>query len=304
MREQSNERTRTKRGTFSPSDTPKKRQLCVSLSEPFIDALDAYGAKNGTGRGGSIEKLLMDVLGASERRNELPPAQKDLVDLIPIKRTNPIYIKYREDHYIEDRGTVGQQIQYIITYAGRDVGVIGGASAVFANEPRDDYFSLSALKNEKTIQLNSIINNNIFKLDYPVPNLATIVLAKWRKTIAMHWEFIYGVKVAGFETFVVEERLWDGRKRDGNCYRADNWLQLGITKGYGETNVRSREVNSKAIQSRKLVYGKKIKGVPLCKEYAGAWNDPIRQQEIEKRRDEIIKDDLDVLIQLTKTKKL
>ena len=52
------------------------------------------------------------------------------------------------------------------------------------------------------------------------------------------------------------------------------------------------------------MYGKKIKGVPLCKEYAGAWNDPIRQREIEKRRDEIIKDDLDVLIQLTKTKKL
>ena len=91
------------------------------------------------------------------------------MDLIPIKRSNPLYVKYREDHYIEDRGTVGQQIQYLITYGGRDVGVIGGASAVFANEPRDDYFSLSTIKDEKTIQLNSIINNNIFKLDFPAP---------------------------------------------------------------------------------------------------------------------------------------
>ena len=65
------------------------------------------------------------------------------------------------------------------SYAGRDVGVIGGALSSLCQRTSDDYFSLSALKNEKTIQMNSINNNNIFKLDYPVPNLATIVLAKW-----------------------------------------------------------------------------------------------------------------------------
>ena len=98
--------------------------------------------------------------------------------------------------------------------------MIGGDLKVFANEPRDDYFSLSTIKDEKTVQLNSIINNNIFKLDFPAPNLATLVLAKWRRTIAQHWEYIYGVKVSGFETFVVEERLWDGRKRDGNLLQS------------------------------------------------------------------------------------
>ena len=108
------------------------------------------------------------------------------------------------------------------------------------------------------------------------------------------------MKVSGFETFVVEERLLDGRKRDGNCYRADNWLQLGITKGYGDTNVRSREIKSKTLQARKLVYGKKIKGVPLCSEYSAAWNDPVVQKQVQKRRDEIIQDDLDVLIQVSK----
>ena len=214
MREQSNERTRTQRGTFSPSDTPKKRQLCVSLSEPFIAALDAHGKKNvdwawwihrnaPTGRSGR--------LSTTQRST---PSTEGSGGSDPDQEIQPFYVKYREDHYIEDRGTVGQQIQYLITYGGRDVGVIGGASAVFANEPRDDYFSLSTIKDEKTVQLNSIINNNIFKLDFPAPGLATLVLAKWRRTIAQHWEYIYGVKVSGFETFVVEERLWDGRKRD------------------------------------------------------------------------------------------
>ena len=248
--------------------------------------------------------LLQDVLGASGRRNDLPPAQKDLVDLIPVKRSNRHYLKYREGHYIENRGTIGQQIQYLITYAGRDVGVIGGASAVFTNEPRDDYFSLASRETDKKPQLNSIINNNIFKLDFPAPNLATIVLSKWRKTIAQHWEYIYGVKVAGFETFVVEERLWDGRKRDGNCYRADNWLLLGITKGYGNTNVRGREITSEALKARKLVYGKKVKGVPLCEEYAAAWDDPEQQKILNRKRDEIITDDVDVEILITRNSRI
>ena len=300
MKHHSHTQNRDAEGNFAPNDTPPRRKVLVALSEPFINALDAYGKENGTGRGGSIENLLQDTLGVSYERPELPPARKDLVDLIPVKRSNALYTKHREGHYIEDRGTVGQQIQYLIIYDGKDVGVIGGASAVFANQPRDDYFSLSTIKDEKTVQLNSIINNNIFKLDYPAPNLATIVLSKWRKTIVHDWEYIYGVRVSGFETFVVEERLWDGRKRDGNCYRADNWLQLGITKGYGSTNVRSREVKSKTLQARKLVYGKKIKGVSLCSEYSAAWNDPELQKQIQKRRNEIIRDDLDVLIQVTR----
>lgn len=81
------------------------------------------------------------------------------------------------------------------------------------------------------------------------------------------WEEIYGVPVAGFETFVVEERLWNGKTRNGVGYRADNWELVGITKGYGDTNVRGRETKNKNLKSRKLVYCKRIKGIDLCTEY-------------------------------------
>ena len=78
-------------------------------------------------------------------------------------------------------------------------------------------------------------------------------------------------------------------------------MQLGITKGYGDTNVRYFEIKSKTLQAMKVsAYGKKIKGVPLCSEYSAAWNDPKLQKQVQKRRDEIIKDDLDVLIQVSK----
>ena len=96
-------RNRTRQGRFAPNDNPPRRKVLVALSEPFITALDAYGKENGTGRGGSIENLLQDTLGVSYERPKLPPAEKDMVDLIPVKRSNPLYIKY-----IENRGTTGQ----------------------------------------------------------------------------------------------------------------------------------------------------------------------------------------------------
>ena len=105
-------------------------------------------------------------------------------------------------------------------------------------------------KQLKTRQLNSLVNNNIFKLDLPIPNLASIVLKMWRKQIAKDWEELYGVEVYGYETFVIEERLWNGQTRNGGCYRADNWELVGITKGYGKTNTRGRTHNNKLLQSK------------------------------------------------------
>ena len=49
---------RGKGGKFVESSHPPARQVQVSLPEPFIEALDAYGREHGTGRGRSIVKML------------------------------------------------------------------------------------------------------------------------------------------------------------------------------------------------------------------------------------------------------
>ena len=76
---------------------------------------------------------------------------------------------------------MGQQLQYLIFFGPEVVGIIGGASAVFANQARDEFFGLTEDAEVKTRQLNSIDNNDVFRLDHPAPNLATIVLSIWRK---------------------------------------------------------------------------------------------------------------------------
>ena len=118
----------------------------------------------------------------------------------------------------------------------------------------------------------------------------------WRDLIKQDWEKLYGVEVAGFETFVVEERLWNGKTRNGSCYRADNWELIGITKGYGDTNVRGREHNNKTLKAKKLIYCRRIPGRELCTDYSTSWNDPARQKELNQKRDEMFPDELDLLL--------
>jgi len=289
-------RTRGSKGRFIAADNPHCRQVLVSLPEPFIDALDAYGREHGTGRGKSIQKLLEGLLEAPQAPEPLPPAQKELVSLELVQRTNPLYKQFRNRHYIPDRGLVGQQLLYLVFYGSEVVGVIGGASAVFTSQARDEFWDLSPDKDTKTRQLNSIVNNCIFRLEYPAPNLATIVLAMWRRRIAADWQKQYGVEVAGFETFVVEERLWNGKTRNGACYRADNWELQGITKGYGDTNVRGREHESKTLKAKKLIYCKAIPGRELCSQYTSSWNDKEKTKELSQKRKQMFPDELDLLL--------
>ena len=289
-------RERGARGRFVEASTPPARKVLISLPEPFLEALDAYGREHGTGRGRSIQKLLEGVLEAPTPPEPLPKAQKDLVRLELVKRSDPLYQQFRSRHYIPDRGVVGQQLQYLVFYAGEVVGVIGGASAVFTNQARDEFWQFSEDKDTKTRQLNSVINNNIFRLEYPAPNLATMVLAMWRRQIVQDWQDLYGVEVAGFETFVVEERLWNGKTRNGACYRADNWEMVGITKGYGKTNARGREHQNKTLKAKKLIYCKRITGRTLCSDYTTSWNDLERTKELNKKRGQMFSDPLDVLL--------
>ena len=290
------QRNRGERGRFAEEATPPARKVLVCLPEPFIEALDAYGKEHGMGRGKSIQALVEGRLKQPPPPEPLPPAQKELVRIEMVQTSDPLYRQFRNRHYIPPNGTVGQQLQYLVFYAGEVVGVIGGASAVFTNQARDEFWQFSEDKDTKTRQLNSVINNNVFRLEYPAPNLATMVLSLWRKQIAKDWEHLYGVEVAGFETFVVEERLWNGKTRNGACYRADNWEMVGITKGYGDTNVRGREVGNKTLQARKLVYCRRIPGKELCSDYTTSWNDKERTKALKARRQEMLPDKLDVLL--------
>lgn len=189
------------------------------------------------------------------------------IQLVRCKRSDPRYVTMRDRHYIPNNGCHGQQMHYFIMRDGVHVGIISGASAVWAVASRDAFFSLT--KENRKAALPSIINNVVFRLEVQEKNLGTQVLALWRKTIAVDWEARYGVAVHGFETFVIEES-----HRKGAMYKADNWAFLGETTGRTKVHSKALGLKDKSAwvdTDKKLIFAKKIAGTKLSESYHSAW---------------------------------
>ena len=186
------------------------------------------------------------------------------IHLEQCKRTDKRYQDIRDRHYIPNHGTIGQQIHYLIFLDNDVVGIISGASSVFAVKARDEYFGLN--KVSKRPGLNSIINNVVFRLEKNLPNLGSQILALWRKTIAVDWEKKYGVKVHGFETFII-----GNERRFGALYKADNWTYVGDTAGSTKTHNGILNKGGRERTCVKMIFCKKIPKTELCTHYESTW---------------------------------
>lgn len=190
-----------------------------------------------------------------------------MIELEYCKRTDKRYVQIRDRHYITNRGCHGQQIHFIIHYNGEVVGIISGASSVYAVKPRDTFFGIpkdTHLKQKR--YLPSIINNVVFRLEHHEKNLATRVLSKWRKVVAKLWEQLYNVPVIGFETFVIENNT-----RKGALYKADNWSLLGETKGSTKAHNGLKNKSTRVDTDIKLIYAIKTKSKVSETDYTSSW---------------------------------
>lgn len=177
------------------------------------------------------------------------------------------------------RGHHGQQIHFLIWYRGANVGAISGGSAVYATTVRDQFFGINRDNREHVI--NGIIDNTLFRLENPERNLASRCLALWRKTVVGYWEYLYGVTPYGFETFVEQADLDDGRQRVGSLYKADNWTLAGETFGSTKNHigvgltggVTGKGSFARAKVKPKLVFCKWIPGfvTPQFCDYQSSW---------------------------------
>lgn len=215
-----------------------------------------------------------------------------LIELLMCKRTDPEYLLFRNRHYIPNNGCHGQQLHYLVIYNRKHIGIISGASAVYGVKSRDQFFGIN--NKARKAQLNSIVNNVVYRLENAPKNAASQILATWRRRIAVDWESLYGVQVAGFETFVVEDDLDDGRTRNGALYKADNWQALGITAGNTKAHLSSNgsgglnTAHTRRTVCKKLIFARKVKGASLASEYDSTWRDPVKSRAIQKKRQKML----------------
>ena len=130
------------------------------------------------------------------------------------------------DHYLPYRSTVGENLAYLVQdRQGRDLACLLFGAAAWRTRPRDDFIGWTAA--QRQAQLGQVANNSRF-LILPwvrVPELASHILGRVARRIAVDWQARYGHPVVLLETFVERERF------RGSCYRAANWICVGQTQG-------------------------------------------------------------------------
>lgn len=130
-------------------------------------------------------------------------------------------------HYKGYSVIVGRHLKYLVSVGDIPLACVGWGDAAWHIKDRDEWIGWSDDARRQNIE--KVINNVRF-LILPWVSIncfASSVLSRAIKLVVRDWEKYYGIKPLLAETFVERERF------QGTCYKAANWIHLGITKGFG-----------------------------------------------------------------------
>jgi len=166
------------------------------------------------------------------------------IDLEPVRTEHGIRLwnEYVERyHVLGYKRPFGAHERYFIWSSfpeRRLLGCLLFSASAWALAERDEWIGWS--KSDRSKRLNRIVNNTRF-LIFPwveVKNLASKSLALAAKRIRQDWLERYGYEPVLLETFV------DCKMYKGTCYRAANWIKLGLTAGRGRMDRYNETLSS------------------------------------------------------------
>lgn len=133
-------------------------------------------------------------------------------------------------HYLGYRIPFGAHLRYLIHATKPEQTVMGClqfSSPAWRMAPRDQWIGWN--DEVRAQRLQHIINNSRFLVlpHVRLPNLASHVLSLAMRRVVDDWQASYHIKPLLIETLV------DTKKFTGGCYRAANWIDVGITRGRG-----------------------------------------------------------------------
>ncbi len=142
-------------------------------------------------------------------------------------------------HYLGYTQPVGEHLKFIIYARGVPVACMAWSSAPRHLGPRDRFIGWSSQQRRDNIA-GIAYNTRFLILPWvKVPNLASHLLSGMAKILSEQWEGLYNHPIRLLETFI------DPTRFRGTCYRAANWIYLGLTTGRGkddQTNKPNRSL--------------------------------------------------------------
>ena len=157
----------------------------------------------------------------------------------------------QQHHYLGYTQPVGEQLKFVAYAAGRPIACLAWSSAPRHLGSRDRFIGWAAKARLANIGLLAY-NTRFLVLPWVgVPHLASHLLGRMARTLSAHWQAVYGHPIYFLETFVDPQRF------AGTCYRAANWLHLGVTTGRGK--------DAPTCEPNRSI--KNILGLPLVKDF-------------------------------------
>ena len=147
-------------------------------------------------------------------------------------------------HYLGYSHPVGEQCKYVVFTRGRPLGCFSFSAASRHVAARDRFIGWDAEHRKKNIHMIAYNTRFVLLPWVQVRHLASHLLSRIAKVVALDWQRIYNHPIYYLETFVDTEKFL------GTCYRACGWIYLGETTGRGG-NDRTNKVN----RSIKAVWG-------------------------------------------------
>jgi hypothetical protein len=169
-------------------------------------------------------------------------AQLGPLQIQQVRRTGaePLFASLLQSHhYLGYTQPVGEHLKYLVWAAHRPVACLAWSSAPRHLASRDEFIGWTGPQRRRN--LHGIAYNTRF-LILPwvkVPHLASHLLGRMARVISSDWQAIYEHPIHLLETFIDPERF------RGTCYRAANWIRLGLSTGRGHNDRTNRPNRSR-----------------------------------------------------------
>ena len=150
----------------------------------------------------------------------------------------------QQHHYLGYTQPVGEQLKYMVFAQGRPIACMAWSSSPRHLGSRDKFIGWS--KSARLANIGMLAYNTRF-LILPwvtVPHLASHLLGRIARRLSSDWQTVYAHPIYFLETFIEPERF------RGTCYKAANWILMGVTTGRGKA-----DMTHQANRSIKQVFG-------------------------------------------------
>jgi len=141
-------------------------------------------------------------------------------------------------HYLGYSRPVGEHLKYLAFAGDRVLACLIFSSAPYAMTCRDTFIGWTPEAREQNRHLLAYNTRFLILPWVRVPHLASHLLGLAARSISRDWQQLYNHPVFWIETFIDTERF------AGTCYRAANWIKLGLTNGRGKYNKSQKQLTS------------------------------------------------------------